>query len=62
VIAHLLVQVTAHGCQAVVLREARIGVERLEQLEAARGPCTIATATARFKVSMGFCDMRCSKP
>ena len=45
-IARHLVEMAADGVEAMVAREPRIAVERLQELEPAAGPCTIAAAMA----------------
>jgi hypothetical protein len=44
----------------VVLEHAVVGVEHRQDVEPACGPCTIATATARLSVTMGFGASRSS--
>ena len=60
-VAGHLEQVRAHGLEAVVLDHAVVGVERSTGRRARpAGPCTIATATARFSVTIGFGATRSS--
>ena len=61
-VAGHLEQVAAHGVEAIVAGHARIGIERLEQLRPARGPCTMAAAIAWLSVTIGLSDMRLSRP
>ena len=53
-VAGHLEQMRADRVEAMVLGEPLVAVEGREEVKPARGPCTIATATAWLRVTMGL--------
>ena len=63
VVAGALVQVGAHGVEAMVPRDAGIGGERVDEPRARPpGPCTIAAATAWLSATIGLSDIAPQQP